>query len=205
MNPYLIGITGGSASGKTSFLNQLMHSFSEDQVCLISQDHYYIPREKQIKDASGVTNFDLPESIDRKKFFEDVEQLKRGEPITQKEYTFNNPAVIPKVLTFHPAPVVIIEGLFVLHFEEIKNLLDLKLFVEAQSHIALKRRIIRDKEERGYDLDDVLYRFENHVMPAFERYLQPNRKEADLIIPNDVDFGQALTVIRGFIQSKLSD
>ena len=78
-----------------------------------------------------------------------------------------------------------------------------KIFVDAQSHIALKRRIIRDKEERGYDLDDVLYRFEHHVMPAFERYLRPNRKDADLIVPNDVHFGNALRVIEGFIRWNL--
>lgn len=204
MTPYLIGITGGSASGKTSFLNELMGSFNSEDICLISQDHYYIPREKQQKDEEGVVNFDLPESIDRDSFHGDIKRIKAGEVITKQEYTFNNPNVEPEMLTFQPAPIVIIEGLFVLHFEEIKNLLDLKLFVDAQSHVALKRRIIRDKVERGYDLDDVLYRFEKHVMPAFERYLRPNRKDADIIIPNDVHFGQALTVVQGFIRWKLA-
>jgi uridine kinase len=203
MNPYLIGVTGGSASGKTSFLNELMKSFNEDEICLISQDHYYVPIDQQKLDDKGVENFDIPESIDRKGFFEDVKRIKRGELVQRQEYTFNNPTIEPKILEFNPAPVVIIEGLFVLYFTEIKKLLDLKVFVDAQSHIALKRRIIRDKEERGYDLDDVLYRFEHHVMPAFDRYLRPNRKEADLIVPNDVHFGKALAVIEGFIRWKL--
>ncbi|WP_255647395.1 uridine kinase family protein [Fulvivirga sedimenti] len=203
MKPYLIGITGGSASGKTTFLSELMATF-EDDICLISQDNYYISRDLQEKDESGVINFDRPESIDRKSFHNDVLRIKQGLVVEKEEYTFNNPLVVPKMLTFQPAPIVVIEGLFVLYFEEIKELLDLKLFVETESHVALKRRIIRDKEERGYDLDDVLYRFEKHVMPAYERYLRPTRHEADLIIPNNLHYKNALTVLRGFIETKLS-
>jgi uridine kinase len=203
MKPYLIGVTGGSASGKTSFLNELIQAFAEEEICLISQDHYYIPIDQQQLDDQGVENFDIPESIDRQGFYEDIRRIKAGEIVRREEYTFNNPKVSPEILEFKPAPIVIIEGLFVLYFKEIKDLLDLKIFVDAQSHIALKRRIIRDKEERGYDLDDVLYRFEHHVMPAFERYLRPNRKDADLIVPNDVHFGNALRVIEGFIRWKL--
>ena len=202
MKPYLIGITGGSASGKTAFLNELMAGLG-DNVCLVSQDHYYKPRDLQERDEAGVINFDRPESIDREKFYEDILHLKQGKTVEKLEYTFNNPAVKPQVLTFRPAPVVVIEGLFVLYFEEIKNLLDLKLFVDAESHIALKRRIIRDKEERGYDLDDVLYRFEKHVMPAYERYLRPTRNEADLIIPNNLHYHNASVVLRGFLLSKI--
>ncbi|MEJ2003803.1 MAG: uridine-cytidine kinase [Cyclobacteriaceae bacterium] len=203
MKPYLIGITGGSASGKTAFLKELMEGMGK-KVCLVSQDHYYKPREQQEKDEAGVINFDRPESIDRTHFYEDILKLKQGKPVEKQEYTFNNPKVKPKTLLFHPAPVVVIEGLFVLYFEEVKELLDLKLFVDTDSHVALKRRIIRDKEERGYDLDDVLYRFENHVMPAYDQYLRPLRSEADLIIPNNRHYHNASVVLRGFLHSKIT-
>jgi uridine kinase len=201
--PYLIGITGGSASGKTLFLNSLIERFDKKDICLISQDNYYIEREKQPKDDNGVQNFDLPSSINAKEFAEDIAKIKSGKGFTRMEYTFNNPAVTPQLLTFDAAPIVIIEGLFVMHFQEVNELLDLKVFIDAKEHIRLKRRIIRDNSERGYDLEDVLYRFERHVMPTYDLYLAPLKKEADLIVPNNKHFGNALDVISGFIQSRL--
>lgn len=203
MDPYLIGITGGSASGKTFFLKELLSNFNPSDVCLISQDNYYIPRDEQPVDENGVQNFDLPISIDAKAFAADILKIKSGQDFERIEYTFNNPNVVPKMLQYKAAPIVVIEGLFVMHFKEVKDLLDLKLFIDVKPHIKLKRRIIRDKEERGYELDDVLYRFEKHVMPTFDKYLEPLKGEADLIIPNNKGFMNALSVINGFLKSKL--
>ncbi|MBL3656964.1 uridine kinase family protein [Fulvivirga sediminis] len=205
MNPYIIGITGGSGSGKTLFLNSLLHQFDSNDICLISQDNYYLPREKQPLDENGVKNFDTPESIDAKAFADDIRKIKSGQPFERLEYTFNNPAITPKTLTFNPSPIVVIEGLFVLYYKEVRDLLDLKLFISAKDHIKLKRRIIRDKIERGYDLDDVLYRFEKHVMPTFEQYLEPLKDDADLIIPNNKNFDYALEVLSGFFKTKLNE
>ncbi len=200
---YLIGISGGSASGKTKFLNQLIDKFNPEDVCLISQDNYYIDRDDQPIDENGIQNFDLPESINASEFAEDIAKIKSGKGFSRLEYTFNNPAVTPKQLTFTPAPIVIIEGLFVMHFTEVNKLLDLKLFIDAKDHIRLKRRIIRDNTERGYDLEDVLYRFENHVMPTYDRYLEPLKHDADLIIPNNSHFENALEVLSGFLHARL--
>lgn len=205
MNPFLIGITGGSASGKTLFLKELLNKFSDDQVCLISQDNYYVPREDQPVDENGFQNFDLPESIDSKAFASDILKIKAGHDFERMEYTFNNPNVVPKKLQFKAAPIVVIEGLFVMHFKEVRDLLDLKLFIDAKAHVKLKRRIIRDKVERGYELDDVLYRFEKHVMPTFDKYVEPLKGEADLVIPNNKSFTNALGVVNGFLQTKLKE
>lgn len=199
----LIGITGGSASGKTLFLNNLIENFAPENVCLISQDNYYIERDKQPVDQNGVHNFDLPNSIDSEAFTKDIRKIKNGEGFERMEYTFNNPKKTPKKLTFNPAPIVIVEGLFVMHFKEVNELLDLKVFIDVKDHICLKRRIIRDNNERGYDLDDVLYRFENHVMPTYNRFLEPLKYEADLIIPNNKKFDNALEVLNGYLQSRL--
>jgi uridine kinase len=98
IKPYTIGITGGSGSGKTFFIKNLANRFKADELCLISQDHYYRDRDMQKADERGVKNFDLPESIDNGKFLDDILQLKRGEVLTKKEYTFNNPNATPKVL-----------------------------------------------------------------------------------------------------------
>ncbi|MEQ8478249.1 uridine kinase [Fulvivirga sp.] len=203
LDPFLIGITGGSASGKTLFLNELINEFGEDDICLISQDNYYLDRDQQAVDENGVINFDLPACINDVEFARDIKLIKEGKGFTRKEYTFNNPAITPKQLVFNAAPIVIVEGLFVMHFPEVNKLLDLRLFIDAQDHIRLKRRIIRDNNERGYDLDDVLYRFENHVMPTYYKYLEPLKSEADLIIPNNTHFHNALGVLSGFLHSRL--
>jgi uridine kinase len=131
---YTIGITGGSGSGKTFFIKSLSNRFTENEICLISQDHYYHPREIQKEDERGVKNFDLPESIDYKKFHQDIQVLKRGEILKKEEYTFNNPNIVPKVLEYKPAPIIIIEGLFVQYFPEIEKELDLKIFIEAKDY-----------------------------------------------------------------------
>ena len=203
--PYIIGITGGSGSGKTRFLNRLLDQFTASKVCLVSQDNYYRPREEQPVDAKGIKNFDLPDSIDFEEFKKDIIALKEGRSVSRLEYTFNNPKATPKQIELNPAPVLVVEGIFVLYDQEIADVLDLKVFIEAKDYIKLKRRIIRDDKERGYDLDDVLYRYEHHVMPTYDKYIKPYKKDADKIIPNHTDFSEAMDVLSSFIHSKIPD
>jgi uridine kinase len=203
VQPFIIGITGGSGSGKTSFINNLKKNFSSHQVCVISQDDYYRPRESQTIDSEGITNFDLPESIFKEDLFRDLCKLKSGEPVLREEYTFNNPSVKPKVLHFSPAPILIVEGLFILYFEEIRKMLDLSLFIQAKDNLKVIRRIRRDQTERNYPINDVLYRYENHVMPAYEKYIKPFADDVDIIINNNRHFNQALQVVVGFISNYL--
>ena len=202
-SPYIVGITGGSGSGKTRFLNGLLSRFDDSEICLISQDNYYRKRSEQPVDEKGIKNFDLPESIDFGEYKNDIIALYNGEQVVREEYTFNNPDSNPKQIVLNPAPVMVVEGIFVFYYKEIADLLDLKVFIDAKDYIKFKRRIIRDDKERGYDLDDVLYRYEHHVLPTFERYIQPYKEEADLIINNNSDFEKALEVLSGFIKSKL--
>jgi uridine kinase len=200
--PFIVGITGGSASGKTLFLERLLSSFDPGEVCLISQDNYYKPRHQQPVDSQGIHNFDTPFSIDFEQYAEDIRKIQEGETVYREEYTFNNASKKPKLLTFTPAPVVVVEGIFVLYYPELADLLDLKIFIDAKDHIKLKRRIIRDKVERGYDLDDVLYRYEMHVMPTYEKYIEPFKSESDLIVTNNQSFDRALDVIRTYLRAK---
>ena len=201
--PYIIGITGGSGSGKTRFLNSLLDQFNSDQVCLVSQDNYYKERDEQPTDEKGVKNFDLPDSIDFEAYKNDILALKAGKLVNRQEYTFNNPSSTPKEIELKPAPVMVVEGLFVLYYKEIADVLDLKVFIEAKDYLKLKRRIIRDDIERGYDLNDVLYRYEHHVMPTYDKYIKPYKLDADIIIPNHTSFTEALGVMSSFIQSKV--
>ena len=202
-NPFIIGITGGSGSGKTLFLTHLLRSFNSDQICIISQDNYYLPRDQQPKDKNNVSNFDTPQSIDFDAYINDIDALVKGNSVSREEYTFNNPKVKPKILRFEPAPVIIVEGIFVFYNKKLSGLFDLKIFIDAKDHIKLKRRIIRDKEERGYDLDDVLYRYERHVIPTFEKYILPYIHDSDLVFPNNQNFDRALDVLVTYLKSKV--
>lgn len=201
--PYFVGITGGSASGKTFFLRALLDSFTPEEICLVSQDNYYKPRHEQPLDENGVHNFDTPQSIDYEQYARDLEALKEGRTVTRQEYTFNNPNAVPGQLEFRPAPVILVEGIFVFYFPELTRHLDLKIFIEAEEHIKLKRRIVRDQVERGYDLEDVLYRYERHVAPTYNKYIKPFKSEADLVVPNNWGFEKALDVIKTFIKAKV--
>jgi uridine kinase len=200
---YTIGITGGSGSGKTFFIRSLSSRFEPHEICLISQDDYYRARDTQVEDQRGVKNFDLPEAIDHEHFEKDILQIKRGEILEKAQYTFNNPAVKPKTLVLKPAPILIIEGLFIQYFPSIDKELDLKVFIEAKDHLKLSRRIRRDNEERGYDLDDVLYRYQNHVMPVYETLIEPLKHKADIVIPNNSDFSQALDFMAQALKAKI--
>ena len=204
MGSLVIGITGGSGSGKTLFINQLVESFAPEDITLVSQDNYYKARDMQPHDDAGVRNFDTLESIDIEAFRADVESLIKGNDVTRLEYTYNNPSKKPETLTFRAAPVLLVEGLFVFQHMPIYQLLDLKVFIEAKPHIKLKRRIIRDQVERGYDLEDVLYRFENHVMPSYERHIEPFRHDSDIIIPNNSEFTRGMEVLAAYIREKLN-
>ncbi len=184
-------------------MNRLLHAFAPEDVCLISQDNYYKAREHQIKDLNGIVNFDLPSCIDDEAYAHDLLRVSQGETIYRTEYTFNNPNVEPRQLAFRPAPIVVVEGIFVFYFEEIARLLDLKVYIDAKEYIKLQRRIVRDKVERGYDLDDVLYRYTNHVAPTYEKYIKPYKNDADIVIPNNNNFERGLEVLTTYLNTKI--
>jgi uridine kinase len=203
-SPLIIGITGGSGSGKTYFLKQLAAKLPAGSTSILTFDNYYRPINQQQKDENGIENFDLPESLDIKRFITDLNSLKNGQDVFLKEYTFNNTNKIPSSIHIKAAPILLIEGIFTFHFTEIFNLLSVKIFIDAPEELMLRRRITRDAEERGYDLDDVKYRFENHVLPAFQKFIAPKKTLADLIIPNFNGFEKALEVVKIYAVQHLS-
>lgn len=201
--PYVVGVAGGSASGKTSILNDLMGRFKPSQVALISQDNYYYDRERQFQDVNGEINFDLPTAIDRESLSQDVSDLIEGRVVVKKEYTFNNPSAEPKMVSIQPAPILIIEGLFVFHYVELAAKMNLKVYVDALEDVKLKRRIIRDLTERGYPESDVRYRWKNHVMPSYYNYLKPHKRNCDIIVNNNSSYQNGLKVLVNHLKASL--
>ncbi|EHQ29451.1 uridine kinase family protein [Mucilaginibacter paludis] len=204
--PFIIGIAGGSGSGKTFFLKCFLQHFKEEEVCLVSQDDYYIPvAHNMTPEENKHYNFDLPRTIDHEHFQKDISDLLNGKTIYKKEYTFNNPNAVPKILEIKPAPIIIVEGLFILHFRDIAELLNLKIFINADEEIALKRRLNRDLVERGYSNDDVMYKWLHHVVPAYKEYLLPFKDECQKVITNNTHVIDDIVAITEEISKELKD
>jgi uridine kinase len=193
--PYLVGITGGSAMGKTHFLNSLKKLFSTDELCVISQDNYYKLAYEHQLDSEGKINFDLPKCIDLAAFATDLEKLHNNETIYRNEYLFQHENQVGPLLTFKPAPIIVCEGLFIFYSEAIRKQFDLKIFIQADEEIALNRRLKRDFNERNIPIEYIHYQWNNHVMPAFEKYLLPFKPQADIIINNNNHFDNSLNVL----------
>lgn len=204
--PFIIGIAGGSGSGKTFFLKCFLKHFSHSEVSLVSQDDYYFPvPEGMSAEENKLFNFDLPDTIDHQHFEDDINSLLLGQSITKKEYTFNNPSAIPKMLEIKSAPIIIVEGLFILHFKKLSALLDMKIFIDADDDVALQRRLKRDLVERGYSHDDVLYKWINHVVPAYKEYLLPYKDECDQIITNNTHVADDIICVTEAISKELRE
>ncbi|MBE8720963.1 uridine kinase family protein [Sphingobacterium pedocola] len=205
--PYVIGIAGSSGSGKTFFLKNFLNHFRAEEITLISQDDYYIPANTKTREENRLYNFDLPTSIDREAFFQDIKDLFDGKTIFKEEYTFNNPNIKPNTLEIKPAPILIVEGLFIFHYTEINELLDYRIFIDAEESVALKRRLKRDLIERGYDKDDVMYKWIEHVVPSYNQYLLPYKGICDNVLINNTDdpilIHQAINIISDHLREKL--
>lgn len=203
--PYLVGIVGGSGSGKTSFLRDLLARLPDSECAVISQDNYYRPIHEQERDANGHPNFDLPTSIHFEHFLDDLKKLTHGEPISKYEYTFNHRERQGRLMTVEPAPLLIVEGLFLFHFAQVRDMLDLRVFIEADLAICKSRRVKRDATERGYDMVHVEYQWEQHVLPSYEKYILPGREHAHLVVTNQDDYVDGLDRVANHVLENLEN
>lgn len=199
--PFLIGISGGSGSGKTFFLKSFLNHFDPKDISLVSQDDYYLPSGDLTHEENVLYNFDIPSSFDEEQFTTDIQKILNGETIYKKEYTFN--VGEPRMLEIAPAPIIIVEGLLIYHFQKIAELIDMKIFIDADKEVALQRRIKRDLEERNYTFDDVMYKWVNHVMPSYKTYLLPHKDLAHKIVPNSTNIADELLRITEEISQEL--
>lgn len=181
----IIGICGGSGSGKTTLLKRISKELKHLEPSIFSMDNYYLPIHKQEKDANGEINFDLPSALDKNKLVQDLHDLMNGLPIEVKEYHFNAPPDKNTLITIQPSKLIIVEGLFLFHYEEVRELIDFSIFMEVDPSTQLDRRLYRDQETRGYSREAILYQWDNHVLPCFQNFLLPYEHDADFRFHND--------------------
>ena len=183
--PFVIGICGGSGAGKTTLLQRLSDTFQNTSTAVFSMDNYYLPLDQQAVDANGIVNFDLPTALDHQKLQNDLQELISGRPIEVREYFFNVQGNKSSLLTIQPSELIIVEGLFTLHYPSVFSALDFSIFVDVDHAIQLDRRIYRDQETRGYKRHEIIYQWENHVLPCYQHYIEPYKSKVDFIYFND--------------------
>jgi uridine kinase len=205
--PFVVGICGGSGSGKTTLLRRLSESFGGITPSVFSMDNYYHPLDMQFIDPNGKVNFDLPTALDQHKLEEDLHTLVTGNPIEVKEYFFNAPPNKNVLLTIQPSEVIIVEGLFLFHYEKVFEKLDFSIFVDVDHQTQLDRRIYRDQETRGYKRSEILYQWDHHVLPCYQDFIEPYKEQAHFIFRNDhradADFVHLFDALSGLTKMEL--
>ncbi|XP_076380274.1 uridine-cytidine kinase isoform X2 [Megalopta genalis] len=213
--PFLIGVSGGTASGKSTVCNRIMEKLGQvdmdhmqRQVVCISQDSFYrdlSPAEKR-KAEKGQYNFDHPDAFNNDLILQTLQDILAGVKCEIPAYDYRTNSLIKeKITTIYPADVVLFEGILVFYFPKIRDLFHMKLFVDTDSDTRLARRVPRDINERGRDLDYVLNQYMNFVKPAFEEFCLPTKKFADVIIPRGADNTVAIDLIVQHIRDFLSN
>ncbi len=201
----VIGIAGGTGSGKTTVVNNILRDLNAESVIVISQDNYYKDHEELSFEERSKINFDHPRSIDFDLLKEHVALLKQGVSIEQPVYSFITHSRKEETILTHPQTVIIVEGILVLTDAELRELFDVKIFVHADSDERLIRRLRRDIQERGRDLDEVLTRYQKTLKPMHQQFIEPSKNYADIIIPNMKKKNSvAINVLSTVIKEKLN-
>jgi len=201
----IIGIAGGTGSGKTTVVNNILNNLNSQNVLVISQDNYYKAHNDLSFAEREKINFDHPRSIDFDLLTENIQDLKNGKTIEQPIYSFITHSRKDETIITYPKEVIIVEGILVFTHPELRELFDLKIFVQTDSDERLIRRITRDIKERGRDLDEVINRYRNTLKPMHEQFIEPSKVHADIIVPNMKKKNEAaISVISTLIKDKLT-
>jgi uridine kinase len=204
--PVVIGVTGGSGSGKTSVTKAIYESFKGHSILMIEQDYYYkdqsdLPFEERLK-----TNYDHPLAFDNDLLIEHLEKLLRFESIEKPVYDYSLHTRSDKIIPVEPKDVIILEGILVLEDERLRNLMDIKLYVDTDADLRIIRRLMRDIEDRGRTMDSVIEQYVNVVRPMHNQFIEPTKRYADIIIPegghNHVAIDLMVTKIQTILEQK---
>lgn len=198
----IIGIAGGTGSGKTTLTKRIQDTFLND-VVVLSHDYYYKSNDHLTFEERTKLNYDHPNAFDTDLMIEHVKALKAGQPIEHPVYSFVEHTRLPQTVKIEPAQVIILEGILIFENKELCDLMDIKVFVDTDADIRLIRRLLRDVKDRGRDLDSIITQYINTVKPMHEEFVDPSKKRADIIIPeggfNSVALAMLLEQVRYFI------
>lgn len=204
--PVVIGVTGGSGSGKTSVTKAIYESFKGHSILILEQDYYYkdqshLPFEERLK-----TNYDHPLAFDNDLLIQHVGQLLRYESINKPVYDYSLHTRSNEIIEVGPKDVIILEGILVLEDERLRNLMDIKLYVDTDADLRIIRRLMRDIKERGRSIDSVIDQYVNVVRPMHNQFIEPTKRYADIIIPegghNHVAIDLMVTKIKTILEQK---
>ncbi|WP_140485044.1 uridine kinase [Flavobacterium sp. GSA192] len=199
----IIGIAGGTGSGKTTVVHQIMKQLPDAEVGVISQDSYYKKTSHLSYDERALINFDHPRAIDFDLLVTHLQELKEGKTIQQPVYSFVTHNRTEDSISTHPRKVMIVEGILILAHAELRELFDIKIYVHADADERLIRRLKRDIAERGRDMDEVLNRYQQTLKPMHEQFIEPTKAFADIIIPNNKYNTVAIDMLRTVINQKI--
>lgn len=200
----IIGIAGGTGSGKTTVVHQIMNELPETEVGIISQDSYYKETLNTLSyEERSKINFDHPRAIDFELLVTHLKALKADEIIEQPVYSFVTHNRTDDTVITHPRKVMIVEGILILSNPELRDMFDIKIFVHADSDERLIRRLKRDIAERGRDMEEVLSRYQDTLKPMHQQFIEPTKAFADIIIPNDKYNTVAIDVVRAVINQRI--
>lgn len=200
----IIGIAGGTGSGKTTVVHQIMNELPQTEVGIISQDSYYKHNPHLSYEERSMINFDHPRAIDFDLLVQHLNDLKEGKTIEQPVYSFVTHNRTDDTVITHPRKVMIVEGILIFNNPELRDLFDVKVFVHADSDERLIRRLKRDIAERGRDMEEVLNRYQTTLKPMHQQFIEPTKAFADIIIPNDKYNTVAIDVVRAVINQRIA-
>lgn len=201
-NILVIGIAGGSGSGKTTLMQNLVDRFG-DVVTVLSHDNYYRRHDELTYEQRAQLNYDKPSALETELLVEQLAALRRGETIQCPVYDFSIHNRSDEVLEIRPRPVIIVEGILIFADEDLRKLMDILIFVDADADIRICRRIKRDVNKRGRSIESVIAQYQQTVKPMHEKYVEPSKKHADIVVPQGGKNPVALDMIVGRIQRHL--
>jgi uridine kinase len=204
--PVVIGVTGGSGSGKTSVTKAIYESLKDHSILVLEQDYYYKDQSDLAFEARLKTNYDHPLAFDNDLLIEHIEKLLRYETIQKPVYDYSIHTRSDKVIPVQPQDVIILEGILVLEDERLRNLMDIKLYVDTDADLRIIRRLTRDIRDRGRTFDSVIDQYLNVVRPMHNQFIEPTKRYADIIIPegghNHVAIDLMVTKIQTILEQK---
>lgn len=200
---YIIGIAGGTGSGKTTVVRKIIESLPLDKVALIPQDSYYNDTTGMTMEERRLINFDHPDAFDWDLLTHQIEELRNGRAIEQPTYSYIESNRQPETVHVEPCEVIIIEGIMALFRKELRDLMDLKIFVDADPDERLIRVIQRDTIERGRTTQMVINRYREVLKPMHEEFIEPTKRYADLIVPQGGSNKEAIDIMRTYIIHRL--